>query len=618
MTVKTFAWWILGVGVVLGFGGAGIVGGSGQASAAPQESSVASTGPTASHRAITGSANRAKATPANAHSSARIGGISALVNNLTPTLHPSQSPAIAGTINGQLGADDPDSGVLTYRVTKDPALGSVTVDSDGGYTYDPAEEAHPNGVTDSFDVVVSDAGSGFHIHGLPGLINLLTFGVLGSSGHTATSTVYLEVPPTTATNATPPASADRLRIEDITFAGFFRVPTDLLADDHNATLAYGGAAMASRLVDGQRTFFFTGHRNANDPLVELTAPEFLGNTLATAPVATIRTYWGDIYGGRKVTAEESNPTQANANWTEGLLWDEAAQRLLWSYGNRYAASHQNNPVLGASVLGADGTVTVQGPWRTTSDSQQTRSFALFLSATLSAATGGATIGLGGKMQSINGTASWGPDLHAISSPAPERPGSAVIAAELLANHPITPTDRRTPREADYQVAHNPDGSVDTAGTEPPSGATGFWTELDETTGASFVHTGSGNRSALVYSGTQADGLIWYGPDLEHGVSDGRGYDGKGNHAQGFRPMLWFVAESDLVDSARGLIEPYQVNPYAAIDLTSQFPELAFAAGLSAGQPVFSADESRLYLPILGAEIDNRQPYPIVAVFAIAD
>ncbi len=81
---------------------------------------------------------------------------------------------------------------------------------------------------------------------------------------------------------------------------------------------------------------------------------------------------------------------------------------------------------------------------------------------------------------------------------------------------------------------------------------------------------------------EAYGLIWYGPDGEHGVADERGCDGKGNHAEHFRPMLWFVSESDLIDSTAGLLDPNEVNPYQSIDLTSQFPELAFADGLTAG------------------------------------
>jgi hypothetical protein len=34
--------------------------------------------------------------------------------------------------------------------------------------------------------------------------------------------------------------------------------------------------------------------------------------------------------------------------------------------------------------------------------------------------------------------------------------------------------------------------------------------------------------------------------------------------------------------------------------------------------VFAADEGRLYVPFAGGVIDNREPYPIIAVFSIAD
>ena len=47
--------------------------------------------------------------------------------------------------------------------------------------------------TDTFHVTVSDADNGFHIHGLLGLMNLLSFGLLGDAGHTATATVTVQV-----------------------------------------------------------------------------------------------------------------------------------------------------------------------------------------------------------------------------------------------------------------------------------------------------------------------------------------------------------------------------------------------------------------------------------------
>ncbi|MCB1293001.1 MAG: VCBS domain-containing protein, partial [Mycobacterium sp.] len=51
------------------------------------------------------------------------------------------------------------------------------------------------GLTDSFTVTVSDADSGFHIHGLGGLLNLLTFGLLGDSGHTNARAVTVTITP---------------------------------------------------------------------------------------------------------------------------------------------------------------------------------------------------------------------------------------------------------------------------------------------------------------------------------------------------------------------------------------------------------------------------------------
>lgn len=641
-------------------------------------------------------------------------------HNQSPTLRPVQTGQDpTGVVTGQLNPTDPDSSVLTITVTRNPVDGAVAVSADGSYTYTPNASAAAAGTVDSFGVAVSDTGSGLHFHGFAGVLNALSFGLLGRSGHTTTATVPVTVVPVGPPNNPPsatvrvddpdpitgvvtgavvgidpdgdpltysgptnttkgsvvvtatgtftftptvtarqnaaapdatdaersdtfdvtvsdnrggsapatvvvaispaeePAAAGQLLPADLSFEGFFRVPTGQLGVGQYADLAYGGAAMGSRVVDGERHFFFTGHRYANDPLIELVAPETLGGDPASAPVASLFRYWGDIYGGRKVTSEQPDGSQPNENWTEGLLWDEVNQRLLWSYGNWYAAAHVDNPVLGATTLNPDGTVTVQGPWRTSSDSQQTRSFAVFLSPAVSAAAGGANLGLGGKLQSINAGASWGPSLNAITAPTDE-PTDSPLGAQVVISHPITPTSQRTPRIPDYEVARNPDGTPDTAGTQPPVDGVGFWTELDETTGAVFVHTGSGERTALVYSGGQASGLIWYGPDLEYGVADGRGHIGTGNHSQAYRPVLWFVSQDDVVAAAEGGLAANQVNPYATIDLMAQFPELDFLQGLSAGQPVFAEDEGRLYVPFAGGVIDGLEPYPIVAVFSIAE
>ena len=131
------------------------------------------------------------------------------------------------------------------------------------------------------------------------------------------------------------------------------------------------------------------------------------------------------------------------------------------------------------------------------------------------------------MRSINASRRRrGPDLHAIIAGSPDRPDGAVIPA-----WPI-PSNRSTSAVHASRTIRSlwiPAGSVDTAGTQPPVDGVGFWTELDETTGATFVRTGAGDRGALVYSGGQAYGLM-VRARLRARVGDGRGYDGKGNHA----------------------------------------------------------------------------------------
>lgn len=120
------------------------------------------------------------------------------------TLFFNQSPSLAwtqtssegnGVVTGILNASDGDSSALSYSVTVAPSHGAVVVDSVGRYTYTPDPQYASTGLTDSFQATVSDADSGFHLHGLLSLVNLLTFGLLGPSGHAGTTTVQVIVAP---------------------------------------------------------------------------------------------------------------------------------------------------------------------------------------------------------------------------------------------------------------------------------------------------------------------------------------------------------------------------------------------------------------------------------------
>jgi YVTN family beta-propeller protein/VCBS repeat-containing protein len=94
-------------------------------------------------------------------------------------------------VTGDLNAVDADGDPLVFTVTQTPQKGSVVVNPDGTFTYTPSAQLATTGGTDVFVVEVEDRG--FHLHGLPGLLNLVTFGLLGDSSHGTTATVTLNV-----------------------------------------------------------------------------------------------------------------------------------------------------------------------------------------------------------------------------------------------------------------------------------------------------------------------------------------------------------------------------------------------------------------------------------------
>ena len=192
----------LGVGVVLMLGGvptAGADTGDGGAAPAPAHPRGSAHRSAPSHPVpVTRRASHTAPRQAhrNAAASGALGGLTALLNNETPTLAPTQTgESASGVVTGRLNASDSDSTALRYTVTGEPSRGTVVLDDAGEYRYTPDPAYAATGTTDSFSVAVSDAGSGFHVHGLAGLLNLLTFGLLGSAGHTSVRTVDVAVAP---------------------------------------------------------------------------------------------------------------------------------------------------------------------------------------------------------------------------------------------------------------------------------------------------------------------------------------------------------------------------------------------------------------------------------------
>ena len=185
-------------------------------------------------------ARMAKATAGASNGSS----IAALFFNETPILTATQiSQSGSGIVQGVLNSFDPDSSSLTYSITQDPAKGTVVLGQDGSYTYTPNAPLPSYEFIDYFTATASDAESGFHIHGLGGLLNLLTFGLLGFNGHTAAIEVAIVIPPSGTGNAPPTATVSVGAPDPTTGIIFGQVNG---SDSNGDSLTYSGTSTTSK------------------------------------------------------------------------------------------------------------------------------------------------------------------------------------------------------------------------------------------------------------------------------------------------------------------------------------------------------------------------------------
>ena len=201
-----------------------------------------------------------------------IAGISAFFNNQTPRLNPAQlAQSPSGVITGDLNPVDPDSPVLSFTIARAPVHGTAMVNDDGSYVYTPGAEAALTGITDSFQVTVSDAPSGFAIHGLAGLINLLTFGLIGRRGDSSTSTVSVTVIAVGPPNHAPTGTASIAATDPLTGAVSGAV---VGRDDDGDALTYGGSATTAHgsvIVTATGEFTYSPTAAARHNAASLTA-----------------------------------------------------------------------------------------------------------------------------------------------------------------------------------------------------------------------------------------------------------------------------------------------------------------------------------------------------------
>src|SRR3989304_4671036 len=110
---------------------------------------------------------------------------------------------------------------------------------------------------------------------------------------------------------------------DFKYVGAFEVPSSLPS---GYDLAWG-KALTHRYVNGElRMFSSAWNRNGPESVYEVKPPT--PSLTAPYPRATLVREWGDIWQGKRYTADGGSEMI-------GLYWDETDKRLYWSYGSMY-------------------------------------------------------------------------------------------------------------------------------------------------------------------------------------------------------------------------------------------------------------------------------------------
>ncbi len=249
--------------------------------------------------------------------------------NQTPTASPSQAAQSpdTGAITGNMNVADDDSDVITYAVVSNPTKGAVSIDAAGNFVYTPDPVLAHNGLTDSFQVTVSDAASGFHIHGVMGLINLLTFGLIGGDPHSSTTTVNLTVTPinkapTATTTVGPPDPSTGVVLGTVTGSD---------ADGDPLTYTGSTTSKGAAVVDQTGNFAYTPTASARHAAAKLDATAADKSDTFTITVA-------DDHGG-------SLPVPVTTAITPANVAPTATQQV--------GSPDPTNGVVAGAVIGSD-------------------------------------------------------------------------------------------------------------------------------------------------------------------------------------------------------------------------------------------------------------------------
>jgi VCBS repeat-containing protein len=173
--------------------------------------------------------------------------------------------------------NDADADPLIATVVSGPAHGDLVFNPDGTFGYTP--DANFIG-TDSFSYTVTEQADGAHLHGLSGLLNLVTLGAFGSDGHTAAApaTVTITV---TAVDDAPVAVGDAVTVAEDSTATVIQVLT-------NDTDVDGGPKTITAVTQpGHGVVTVTGTTASYTPAANFNGTDTFGYTLNGGSTSTV-------------------------------------------------------------------------------------------------------------------------------------------------------------------------------------------------------------------------------------------------------------------------------------------------------------------------------------------
>jgi PKD repeat protein len=398
---------------------------------------------------------------------------------------------------------------------------------------------------------------------------------------------------------------------DFTYLGSFLLPTSAGGVDTSGSM--GG--LTYRYVNGQLQFLTTSSVLDGGLVYEMNYPGIgQGSNL---PQAQVVTNWGDVYTGQKalqdlqVGGNDWTSQLSSGSLTYGLYYDQASNRLYWTYGDWYNAAFPNNPSIGYSVLNdATGTATGMGAWSLTDRPEKfDRGGVLSIPQWFADEyTGGDTLGVGfGGYFSIADSASFGPALAAIAPPDP----AADPDDSSLPNVPLVgyPSDEpaRADRDPNYTSYYDGGTYPTTPGAWNPSNGVGSWTWSDSIfDGATWVDTPQ--LGGVLYIAKVGQGNVWY--------------QNSDRHAQG-SAFEWMVySPKDLAAVASGAEQQWQIQPEyewttptLPVGLEDQFGYSGDGYS-QVGGVTFDPTTDRLYVLVNGAYQDGTEYYPEMYVYQV--